>query len=459
MVLDQEMLKTKSFFLTQHVHMSDLWLESCVNWFREEHSEERYTQNELQNEVYEQWLLLDLKEAELPVLPPNLSEHKLIMLNDHYCLQIESIIDIARPRYWQLQKIRNSNTLTSLINQDKDITDTKRMLQMTLTDGVQEIHAIEHSPIPSISIKLKPGTKMKIIGPVAVRRGKIMLEAKNVKLLGGEVEEMFVSHATENILARSLGIQENPNPYLAEIEEAATVEVQPHITNYLRPSVSSTNTLMNSRPSTSTHLLINDMSEEEERRLADEMDNLIEMERDITSNTNKKLSKADVAIEDFDDSGFNKFESAGGNRANSTEINTNSNTVINISDSLDSDSDDIFNSIDLDEHLKEVEETFSANKLYSAKEILEKKKLKKEGSFKIKAKFHSILGKLSLEEGFWSLKIAVEDSAMNELPIKVHSDVISKLLGYTPMEVASLKNSTSAGNEAKQEILKVIQCT
>ncbi|XP_050303445.1 recQ-mediated genome instability protein 1-like isoform X2 [Anthonomus grandis grandis] len=97
------------------------------------------------------------------------------------------------------------------------------VLQLTLSDGVQEVEAMEFKPIPCISINLTPGTKLKLMGPIMVRKGRIMLEERNIKCLGGSVDDLVIKNAAENVLARALGLEENPNPF--RIDEAA-LEVQ-----------------------------------------------------------------------------------------------------------------------------------------------------------------------------------------------------------------------------------------
>ena len=66
------------------------------------------------------------------------------------------------------------------------------MLKLDLSDGYSTVTAIEFE---SCSNKLKeksllPGTKIKLIGPLTVRRGTILLRPKNIQLLGGYVEEI-----------------------------------------------------------------------------------------------------------------------------------------------------------------------------------------------------------------------------------------------------------------------------
>ncbi|KAI5743555.1 hypothetical protein M8J77_019559 [Diaphorina citri] len=50
-----------------------------------------------------------------------------------------------------------------------------------------------------------------ITGPLEVRRGVFFLKAKNFLLLGGELDSIIVSNSIENILARKLNLEENPN--------------------------------------------------------------------------------------------------------------------------------------------------------------------------------------------------------------------------------------------------------
>lgn len=51
---------------------------------------------------------------------------------------------------------------------------------------------------------LLPGYKVMIIGPVDCRRGIILLEDGKYKEVGGEVESMLKSNASENVFARAL---------------------------------------------------------------------------------------------------------------------------------------------------------------------------------------------------------------------------------------------------------------
>lgn len=69
---------------------------------------------------------------------------------------------------------------------------------------------------------MPPGVKVKIIGPVTVRCGQIMLEPKHIEIMGGQVDDLSVSNNIENILARSLGKPENLSPGVVNTEPRET---------------------------------------------------------------------------------------------------------------------------------------------------------------------------------------------------------------------------------------------
>lgn len=63
---------------------------------------------------------------------------------------------------------------------------------------------MEYSPVPILNTKLSPGLKLQIIGPVRVVNHILLLEPKNVKILGGDVERLLIVNAYENVLLRAL---------------------------------------------------------------------------------------------------------------------------------------------------------------------------------------------------------------------------------------------------------------
>ncbi|CAG9766787.1 unnamed protein product [Ceutorhynchus assimilis] len=218
--MSSELEQVKQIFVNYQIPLNMVWLESCIEWCRSDNLPANYTIKALQNMVYEQWLILDLREVEIASLPRNLSAEISYLLNGVFYVQIMQIIDISKPKLWQLQRIRNKVGKNTEVEKDFG----KRVLQLTLTDGVQEVEAMEFKPCPCLSINNQPGSKLKIIGPLKVRRGRLMLEQQNVKNLGGSVDELLIKNAAENVLARALRLEENPNPHTFDEKILEVVE-------------------------------------------------------------------------------------------------------------------------------------------------------------------------------------------------------------------------------------------
>lgn len=86
------------------------------------------------------------------------------------------------------------------------------MLRLELTDGHQTIIALEYQPIPCLNTQLSPGIKILLIGPIRCSNHVLLLTAKNVQILAGELTTMTVENAHENVLRRILNQPMNPNP-------------------------------------------------------------------------------------------------------------------------------------------------------------------------------------------------------------------------------------------------------
>lgn len=57
------------------------------------------------------------------------------------------------------------------------------MLKLLMTDGHSDFIAIEMEKLRDLSLDVFPGTKIKIIGPIEVRRGIYMLRNHNVQVV------------------------------------------------------------------------------------------------------------------------------------------------------------------------------------------------------------------------------------------------------------------------------------
>lgn len=210
---------------TWHIQVPQAWLDACVEWVTEEAGGMALPQAQLNQQVLDQWLLTDLRDLAHPVLPAGISEAEKMELNGCYCLQVDSLLDVSQPAYSQLQRVRGSHCsndeVTAVTQATQKPWEAKptRMLMLQLTDGVQNLEGIEYRPVPALSANLPPGTKLQVVGMVMVRLGVVLLKPENVKVLGGEVEELMEVHSQSRVLYRTLGLPEENHQQEAEDQE------------------------------------------------------------------------------------------------------------------------------------------------------------------------------------------------------------------------------------------------
>ncbi|CAI5786936.1 recQ-mediated genome instability protein 1 [Podarcis lilfordi] len=214
---------------TWHVKVPAPWLEACIDWIQQENGSGSLAQASINKQVFEQWLLTDLRDLEYPVLPDCISNNPKGELNSFYSIQIDSLVDVSQPAYSQLQKIRKKNTVNEEITANTQGTlrpweaKPTRMLMLQLTDGIHDIQGMEYQPIPVLHSNLPPGTKVMIQGKVAYRLGVLLLKPENVRLLGGEVDSLVEENSEERVLARLIREEDrNPN---AEKSNAAECDI------------------------------------------------------------------------------------------------------------------------------------------------------------------------------------------------------------------------------------------
>lgn len=210
---------------TWHIQVPQAWLDACVEWVTEEAGGVPLPQAQLNQQVLDQWLLTDLRDLAHPVLPAGISEAEKMELNGCYCLQVDSLLDVSQPAYSQLQRVRgahcSNDEVTAVTQATQKPWEAKptRMLMLQLTDGVQNLEGIEYRPIPALSANLPPGTKLQVVGTVMVRLGVLLLKPENLKVLGGEVEELMEVHSQSRVLYRTLGLPEENHQQEAEDQE------------------------------------------------------------------------------------------------------------------------------------------------------------------------------------------------------------------------------------------------
>ncbi|KAM3939082.1 recQ-mediated genome instability protein 1 [Leptodactylus fuscus] len=225
--------RVKTWLLsTWHIKVPDLWLEACINWIQEENQGSSLSQAVVNKQVFEQWLLTNLRDLQHQVLPTAILDSLKFELSGFYAVQIDSLVDVSLPAYSQLQKLRgreNMNdqvTATTQATQHSWESKPSRMLMLQLTDGVQNIQGMEYQTVPLLHAGLPPGTKILLQGTITCRLGVLLLKPENVKVLGGEVEALVVEYAQDKVLSRLIGVEEEPLPQRTTVQHEATTRPQ-----------------------------------------------------------------------------------------------------------------------------------------------------------------------------------------------------------------------------------------
>lgn len=422
MPLDSEMLEVKQYFDTNHIKLSDCWLENCTEWFRGNNS--TYSQKQMFMKIYEQWLLLDLRHVDISILPKDISKTKKTILTGTYSLQLMQVLDLSKPKLYQLLKLRNSKIVDDIKETDYSV-NTKRMLQLTLSDGIEEVTAIEYNVISCLSRSLTPGMKIQIKGPITVRRGQILLEQEdNVKLLGGEVEELLVANAYENVLAKDLNMPINLNP--VALNEPTEGDSNVAVERKIAKDVKVGRNLDNPSELNTT----NDKDE-----LTKFNCKQVDYQKESHLNVKRrKLSKSPDLFddEDIDDELFKNVSIPATVPKKSSTDTPVTQSVCNWSVEFDDIIDDkLFGDMEIfDESKKDYISIKTLNSFIDKKTY---------GKHKIKAKFKSILEKLTVNDSMWYMKLSLEDDNDDSLDTLMHNDIITDLIGYTASEMMKLK--------------------
>ncbi|CAG9836954.1 unnamed protein product [Diabrotica balteata] len=477
----EELLNVESFFKSSQVHLSREWLESCIQWCKEENLPSNYTLKDLQVNVFEQWLLLDLREVEVACLPLDISSKVKYILQGKYALQLMQVVDISKPKYFQLQRIRNGVPK----NLEQESENSKRVLQLTLTDGVQEVIAVEYKPVECLNLNLSPGIKIRLIGPIQVRRGRLMLEDKHVKIIGGEVDTLLISNAAENILAKSLNQPLNEKPQIIkesiltadtnifnETEFSSTTQTRNTQSNVINNTLlqnqrannqfdsnRNLNTHVSStpKPNTAPPQFQNVDDFDDDFRIDSEIEMLMEAERDFegdVSMTKKTKSKTpDLFEDDFDFEAIDIPSTLKPSTSKNAASNlNNSKSIINISDSIDEKNNSVSTTQQSD---KIGTSTASAPTpvVWSVEKLVKTIPNVSNGKFKIRAKFKKITEKMTVVEDNFHLVAEVEDEGAS-VALKFHSDVVSDLIGCSVQEFMALREEWLRSNvEAKNKVL------
>ena len=78
-------------------------------------------------------------------------------------MQVQSVVDVSRPAYGQLQKLKGKSLDEGEPAEKKYSAEPKvnRLLLLELTDGVADLQAMEYQPIKQLNVQqLLPGAKV-----------------------------------------------------------------------------------------------------------------------------------------------------------------------------------------------------------------------------------------------------------------------------------------------------------
>ncbi|XP_053611220.1 recQ-mediated genome instability protein 1-like [Plodia interpunctella] len=434
-------------FLSSHsMLVEDEWLTGCVEYLTEDNSN-NYSVTDIQNLAKEQWLLNDLKDICPGSLPANLKNVQKTVLNGKFALQINAAVDIGTPAYQQylkLQKVNMENIEATTKFEDK--VPSHRMIKLYLTDGAQEVSAIEYKPMRNLSCDITPGCKMYLKGPVECRRGVILLTESSIELLGGEVQEIAVSNSLAGLLSTKLGLPMTLEPIHNTTIRNANIptphsDVPPPIDHYTEPVPEPTRPVARV---TSVQIANNFVDDDID------MDQLAAIEAQYTENPTKRpLSVANT----------------------NPEKKIKIDSTANKSDDYPDDADVFFD--EDEEYLRDIEEkidardreinrpkgpvTVSAEPFVYIKQINDMNLGEKTGKvFKVKAQIIKLLSKLSVGKDGWSLKCSIVDGT-GSIDVEFTSDVLSKVVGLTPQEMHDIKKKMAMNPAMKEKAVSALQ--
>uniref|UniRef100_A0A8C6TA52 RecQ-mediated genome instability protein 1 n=1 Tax=Neogobius melanostomus TaxID=47308 RepID=A0A8C6TA52_9GOBI len=405
------------------------WLQACVQWLQEEAGGAgRLTQQQINKQVYDQWLLTDLRDLDHPVLPmASLKARKLFFV-------IDSVLDISQPAYGQLQKWKGTDCINDEVSAVTQFTQRPwearptRMLLLQVTDGVQNMEAMEYQPISALSTA---GVKLRLQGDIPCRLGVMLLGPTNAKLLGGEVEDLVDRNHQGKVLCRALGLPEEEQQPQPEEEDPLQ-------------SAMSTSSVRNS-PLPIPRSSRAGRSEPEEPDISDRL-------RPDPLTQDQSMTEQDFPDEDFDDLPLDELDSV---ILQNPSVNPppNPDTATAPSDFPDEDMD-FLEGLD-DTGAKQLPDPSAANpgSLVTLASppftyicLLDDVARTGQREILVKAFIVTLLGKLSSSNGFWQVSATVSDGT-GYLDVELSDGVLKGLLGFSVAEKAALKRDPARKGE------------
>nr|XP_026501003.1 recQ-mediated genome instability protein 1-like [Vanessa tameamea] len=451
----------RNYMSSNHMVVDQDWLSECVNHL----IGSNFNEDQIKLQTKEQWLLNNLTDVCPGCLPQNLKSRVKIELNGQYVLQINALVDIGSSAYQQhlkLQKVNTENIEATTRFDDK--VSNHRMIQLYMTDGVQEVTGIEYKPMRNLSLDVIPGSKVLIKGPVECRRGVILLTENCIELLGGEVEELIIANSQAAILSSKLSL---PIPQGTAINQTRDRTIP-------SPDIQTTHSI-------NSHEQIEPMSNFVEDEIDMEQLDVIEAQyssaltkrrsEDDMSNSDKRIKRNPISssnnVDDYPDDSemffedeeyLKELEAKFDERENEIEFNTNFN-----SGGARSESNDVNNawtaSTSKDDRSESLSRSIrsSSEPFVYIKQINDLGELERAGKvFKVKAQILKILSKLTVGKEGWSLSCTIVDGT-GTIDVDFSSDVLSKLVGFTPQEMIQMKKQMAKNAQIKDAAVSALQ--
>ncbi|KAI9486231.1 MAG: hypothetical protein EXX96DRAFT_476313 [Benjaminiella poitrasii] len=151
------------------------------------------------NELLQDFLRKDIAETSEPIITDDFGQSVVDIFPaahhrpDGVVLQIQDTTDISNSAFSLLNNLKNSVPVRQTYverSADDPVEFPRGMLRWTLTDGSKQIQAMEMETIPGLDLKTPFGCKL-LIKNCQVKRGMLLLNKNNTKVLGGDVPELY----------------------------------------------------------------------------------------------------------------------------------------------------------------------------------------------------------------------------------------------------------------------------
>ncbi|KAJ3148858.1 hypothetical protein HDU89_004439 [Geranomyces variabilis] len=200
----------------RHFRIHPDWAAQCAAYLNTSPSPPP-TPAALVTAIAHQFLHSDIADMALPVLPAKITDaHRVQIGQPPIVLQINDLHEVGMPVNAVLEAIAEFKPKKGEPPRPPGqvLRLPRKMLRMTLSDGHQQVTAMEYAMLPGIALDSPVGLKVLITG-ATMRRGILVATPANFKIIGGHVaalNEHGSLHRLENNCRRALGMDELPPP-------------------------------------------------------------------------------------------------------------------------------------------------------------------------------------------------------------------------------------------------------